>query len=175
MRTGNTRRGGVLTAVLIGIAVLLALALAAAIGAGVLISRNVTVREHRGQTVVETPFGSLRVRESGNFDPSRIGVPVYPGAAREEDSHKLASFELDLGDTHKELSIVAAEYTTADPVDRVAEFYRERLPDWSFRSRKRGGVQFETGEDGQKRFIVIREERGRTHIGLASVGGPASN
>lgn len=175
MPTGNARRGGALAAVLIGIAALMALAVAVAIGAGVYISRHITVREARGQTVVETPFGSLRVRQDADFNPSRFGVPVYPGALREEDSRKLASFELDLGDTHKELSIVAAAYTTADPPDRVLAYYRGKLPDWEFRAKKRGAAHFVIDEDGHKRFVVIRAQHGRTHIGLASVGGPASN
>ena len=34
-----------------------------------------------GETVnLETPFGSVRVREDDKVDPKRLGVPVYPGA-----------------------------------------------------------------------------------------------
>lgn len=171
----SSTRGGAVVGILIGLLAVVGLAIVLAVGAGVYVSRNVTVRESRGRTTIETPFGSMQVREGGRFDPAHFGVPVYPGAARQEDSRKLASFELDLGDTHKEFSIVAAEYTTEDDVEEVTAFYRDHLPHWMFSSRRRGCAQFEFTEGGHKRIIAIREQRGRTHIGLASVGGPASN
>ncbi|HWQ55815.1 MAG TPA: hypothetical protein VN442_19160 [Bryobacteraceae bacterium] len=174
MQSSNTR-GGALVGILIGLMAVVGVALVIAVGAGMYVSRHVTVRESRGRTTIETPFGSVQLREGGRFDPAHFGVPVYPGAARQEDSRKLASFELDLGDTHKEFSIVAAEYTTADSVDEVTAFYRDRLPHWMFSSRCRGNAQFEFTEDGYKRIVAIRQQHGRTHIGLASVGGPASN
>ncbi len=175
MPSGSSRHGGALSAVLIGLAVLLMLAAAAAIGAGVYLARNVTVRETRGQTVVETPFGSLRVREAAPFDPAHLGMPVYPGAVRRDDGRKLASFELDFGDTYQEFAIQGAQYTTTDPVGRVSDFYRAQLPHWTYKKTRRGAAQFKFKEGGQVRMVVIREHHGVTHIGLASVGEPASN
>ena len=35
---------------------------------------------------VDTPIGSMRVEGHKNLDPKLIGVPVYPGAIREEDN-----------------------------------------------------------------------------------------
>jgi len=172
---GERRHGGALAAVLIAMAVVVAVGLIAAIGAGLYIARNVTVREARGGKIVETPFGSVRVREGGRFDPAHFGVPVYPGAERSEDNRKLASFEFDFGDTHQEFSVIAAEYTTLDSADRVMAWYRDKLPHWLFAERGHGRVRFELTEGGHKRIVAIREHGGRTHIGLASVGAPASN
>jgi hypothetical protein len=153
------------------------LALAAVVATGLYIAQNVRVTERAdtGQTTVETPFGTVRVREGGRLDPQHWGVPVYPGAVREEDSRKLASLRFDFGDRHKELAMVAAEYRTPDPVDRVYDFYRNQLPHWMFSERRHGGIRLELTEGGYKKMIVIHREDGETCIGLASVGEPASN
>jgi hypothetical protein len=70
---------------------------------------------------------------------------------------------------------MAAEYSTDDSVDKVKEFYHRELPHWIFSKSRRGHLQMEYTEDGYKRIIAIHEEDGRTRIGLASVGEPASN
>ncbi len=175
MRSSNTGRGGVLAGVLIGIVILMALALVVVVGAGYYLARNVTVKETRNAKIIETPFGSMRVRENARFDPAQFGVPVYPGATREEDNRKLASFEFDVGDTHKEFSVLAAEYTTTDSVEDVTRFYRDKLPLWLVSHNRRGHVQFELKGEGYRRIVAVHEKSGLTHIGLASVGEPESN
>jgi hypothetical protein len=57
----------------------------------------------------------------------------------------------------------------------VTEFYRHQLPHWIVSEKRHGGLQMEYSEDGYKRFVAIRERDGRTRIGLASMGEPASN
>ncbi len=175
MASGSSRRGGVLSAVLIGLAVLLMLAGAAAIGAGVYLARSITVRESHNQTVVETPFGTLRVREAPPFNPAHLGLPVYPGAVREDDDRKLASFELDFGETQKEFSIQAAHYTTTDPFGRVTDYYRTQLPHWTYKKTRRNAAHFRFEDGGHTRVVAIREHHRVTHIGLASLGEPGSN
>ena len=171
------RRGGALAGILIGILVLVVVAAAGLGLAGLYIARNVKVTEkdvHGEQTTVETPFGTLRVRERTRLDPKQLGIPVYPGAIRQDDN-KLASFEFDAGDTHKAISIAGAEFSTPDSVDKVREFYRNELPRWMFTEKRHGGVQFEFTEGGYRKIIALRERHGETHIGLASIGEPAAN
>ena len=175
MEAHRSRKGGALAAILTVVAAVVAVVLVAAIGAGLYVASNVRVREAGSRTVVETPFGTLRVRQGGRFNPAEFGVPVYPGAVHETDQRKLASFEFDLGGSRREFSLVAAEYTTADSAERVAGFYREQLPGWRITRKTNGVVEFQLSSDGRKRAVAIRVEDGRTHIGLASVGEPASN
>jgi hypothetical protein len=141
------------------------------------IARSVHVTESRDKTVVETPVGSITVRQRNSADPRLLGIPVYPGAVAEErDDRKLATIELELGDTYKEFSIVAAEYTTADDSSRVAEYYKSKLPSsWIIREKRRGGWEMRFEKGGYKRIVAVTERGGRTHITLASVGEPASN
>ncbi len=170
-------RGGAVASVIITVLVLAGLAIAALVATGFYVARHVRVTEKdaRGVTTVETPFGTVRVRENSKLDPKHLGVPVYPGAVREDDSRKLASFRFDFGHRHKEFSIVAAEYRTSDPLDKVAEFYRHELPHWIFNQSDHGGMQIELTEGGYKKIVAIHRDGDETRIGLASVGEPASN
>lgn len=104
-----------------------------------------------------------------------MGVPVYPGAVRDEDSRKLASFRLDFGDVHKAFAVTAATYRTHDSIERVTDFYRGELPHWLISTKDDGGLQLSFTRHGYKRFVAICEDDGETRIALASVGEPASN
>ena len=112
--------------------VLGALGIATLVATGLYVADHVRVTETsaRDETTVETPFGAVRVRDNARLDPRHMGVPIYPGAVREDDSRKLASFRFDFGDVHKAFAISAAEYRTSDSVDRVTDFYRDQLPHW---------------------------------------------
>jgi|SRR5579871_739353 len=178
MRRDRSQRGGALAGVLAAFLILAALAVLGVFVAGVYIADNVHVEKTRtakGQTVqVDTPIGSMRVQERKQLDPKAIGVPVYPDAIRNPDNHS-ASVDFSFGDGHREFTVLAAEYTTDDSIDKVKEFYHHQLPHWIITSRHNGGVHMEYSEDGYKRIVAISERDGRTHIGLASVGEPASN
>jgi len=104
-----------------------------------------------------------------------LGVPIYPGAKRDDDSRKLASFRFDFGDVHKAFAVSAATYRTSDSIDRVTDFYRGELPHWLISQKEDGGLQLSFTRHGYKRFVAICEEDGETRIALASVGEPASN
>lgn len=176
---GKAQRGGALAAIGVPVLVVGFLVFGALFYTGWSIARGVRISAaegKRGKTVdIETPFGSIRMKQlPSNLDAGYFGVPVYPGAVRESDDAGLASFEYDSGRTHRELTVFGAVYTTPDSVEQVREFYRGELPHWTLRDRH-GSIQIETGADGQKKIIAIRNRGLRTHIGLASVGGPASN
>lgn len=173
----NCRRGGALAGIVLTVLILGCLGIAALVGTGVYIADHVRVTERsaRGETTVETPFGSVRVRDNSRFDPKHMGVPIYPGAVREEDSRKLASFRFDFGDIHKAFAVSAAEYRTSDSVDQVTDFYRGQLPHWLISHKEDGGMQLSFTKHGYKRFVAIYEDGGETRIALASVGEPASN
>lgn len=169
-------RGGVLAGIMLTVLILAGLAFAALVATGLFIARNVRVTERtRGnETTVETPFASVRVRD-GRFDPALVGLPVYPGAVRESDGPKLASFHLDLGHTHKAFAVAAAEYRTSASPDQVAMFYRDKLPHWLFKDDRSDGMQLELTGGGYRKIIAIHREDGETRIGLASVGEPEAN
>ncbi len=178
MNRNNSQRGGVVAGVLVAFLILGALAVVGVFMAGVYFADNIhveKVKSETGDTVqVDTPVGSLRVQEHKKLDPKLIGVPVYPDAIREDDSHA-ASIDFSFDSTHKEFTVLAAEYSTDDSIDKVKEFYHHALPHWMISQKHDSNVHMEYTEDGYKRVIAITERDGRTHIGLASVGEPAAN
>jgi hypothetical protein len=178
MSHNNLQRGGVLAGVLLSILILGALAVVGVFMAGIYFADNIHVekiRSEKGDTVrVETPVGSLRVQAHKRLDPKLIGVPVYPGAIRQDDNHA-ASVDFSFDSTHKEFTLLAAEYSTDDSIDKVKEFYHHALPHWIISQKHDSNMHMEYTEDGYKRIIAITERDGRTHIGLASMGEPASN
>jgi hypothetical protein len=178
MNRNNSQRGGVLAGVLAAFLILAALALVGVFLAGIYFADNIHVEKIRGEkgdTVrVDTPVGSLRVQERKKLDPKLIGVPVYPGAIREDENHA-ASIDFSFDSTHKEFTVLAADYSTRDSVDQVKEFYHRALPHWMISQKRDSNVRMEYTEDGYKRIIAITERDGRTHIGLASLGEPAAN
>src|SRR5271168_2606041 len=99
-RRVHRQLGGALAAIVLTILILGALTIAGLVGTALYVASNVRVMERTGrrEATVETPFGDVHVRESAAFDPRRMGVPVYPGAVRRRDRHKLASVHLDFGD-----------------------------------------------------------------------------
>ena len=179
MRRNNSQSGGVLAGVLAAILILAAFAVVGVFMAGIYVAENIHVKKSRGtdgETVnVETPIGSMRVREHRRLDPRLIGVPLYPGAARDDHDSHGASVDFSFDEDHKQFTFLGAEYTTGDPIDKVEDFYRRELPHWMISQSHHGGLKMEYTEDGYKRIVAITERDGRTRIAVASVGEPASN
>ena len=167
----GSRRGGAILGILLALT-------AALIAAAVVFVVNVRVRHdlegHR--IAVETPFGSIRVREDGaSVSAHRLGIPLYPGA-RLRDRSKSASIDLDFGNEHKDLAVAAVEYVTDDSYERVLEFYRSELPKWGMKNNTHmDGCVFILEGDGGKRIVALNRKHGETRIAVASVGQPASN
>jgi hypothetical protein len=64
---------------------------------------------------------------------------------------------------------------TSDSLDKVVDYYRNQLPNWVVVKERHGAVRMELREGGYKRIIGIHERYDGTHIGVASIGEPASN
>lgn len=173
----QSRTGGVIRGMMIALGLLAACALFLVIGVAHRVAENVRFTEsaERGETRLETPFGSLRVRERGSLDPKSIGVPVYPGAERVEDGRRLASFSLDIGDHHKDLTVASAEYITRDSISAVEAYYRDQLPDVRVKRNRNRRLVFEIGGGPVRKVVSLREKSGRTHISLASMTEAAAN
>lgn len=173
----NGRKGGVIASVILAVLLAGFLGIVLMVSTGLYIAHHVRVsgRSLRGDTTVETPFGSVHVRNHGRLDPKQMGVPIYPGAVRCESSRKLASFDFDFGDVHKAFAVSAAAYRTSDSVEQVTDFYRDQLPHWLVSQKGDGYMRLSFTKGGYKRFVAIYEDDGETRIALASVGEPASN
>jgi len=75
---------------------------------------------------VDTPFGGVHVN-SDQISATDLGLPVYPGAelVKGDDKHKSADIHMGFGEW--QLRIRAVSYASADPQDKVADFYKKAL------------------------------------------------
>ena len=174
----SSQSGGII-GILMGLVAFVAVGIACLVLFGLYVAHNVRVEHTRNgsnETVLlDTPVGSMKVRPHQRLDPKSVGIPVYPGAVREDRDTNGTSFEFDFDSRHKEFTVMGAAYSTSDSLDRVRAFYRQELPHWIISKSRRNRLQMEYSENGYKRFVVLSERHGRTRIGLASLGEPASN
>jgi hypothetical protein len=175
-----SKRGGVLFVLLMSALVIVCLAIAC----GLFVARNVRVQtaaRNGGDYVsIDTPAGQLSIHAHERPGSAATDVPFYPGARRARDSGGDAVIEWNSsgrndGRNDRGFSLTASEMVTSDPLDKVLDYYRAQLPNWVIVNERGGAVRFELREGGYKRIIAIRERHDGTHIGVASVGEPASN
>jgi hypothetical protein len=172
----QSQKGGIVGLLLggfliVGIAIVIAV---------VFIARNVRV-EHRetskgGSVSIQTPLGAIKVDARDSLNPESIGVPIYPGAERRKDNNGGVKFDFDSENgTRKNLTISAASYSTSDSADKVHDFYRSHLPNWTVSERNGRNLEFHFSEGGYKRIVAINERHGETRIGIVSFGEPGVN
>lgn len=176
MGSSQAHRGGVLMGLLITGISLVCLAVVI----GLAVARNIrvhTLSRNGGDDVsIETPAGNFSVHARGSHGSATLDVSSYPGARHKKDSGGGASFEWTSRDGREGgMTVAGDEMITDDPADRVVEFYKSRDPHWIVAENRRGHIRMELVEGGYKRFVAIQEKGDGTHIGVASIGGPAAN
>jgi hypothetical protein len=178
MKNRNSERGGILGALLIAGAVVVCLMIVG----GIIVARSIhvstNVRSNGGDDVsIDLPGGHLEVRAHDKSGSAFKDIPTYPGAHSNEhhggDAVVQWSSNKDGGD--KAFSVAASEMITSDSVDTVADWYRNQLPNYTIVKHSHGNVTFEMKNGAYKRIVGVHEEGDGTHIGVASVGEPASN
>ena len=74
------------------------------------------------------------------------------------------------------MGVAGGEYITADSEEKVRAWYHDHLPNWVVVAGHGGEkARFELNEGGYKRMVFIEGKSDGTHIGVATVGEPASN
>jgi hypothetical protein len=117
---------------------------------------------------IKTPVGSLDVAQ--DVDVGRLGLPVYPGAARVKGGES-ATVNMTFGDKAN-LRVLAAKFETEDDIEKVRDFYMTRLGDsvTKFTDRDReGNTVFELKKAGQERVVALHRKGTGTEINLVRV------
>ena len=140
---------------------------------------HVRVAEARGgnkAVSITTPIGSLNVNKG--IDADALGLPIYPGAVelKEPDS---ASVNIDIMDSTK-VRVLAGKFSSPDPVEKIRDFYHERLGGEVTNYKERdaeGKTVFEIKQSNQQRIVALRHEGDHTLIELVRVseGVPEAN
>lgn len=79
---------------------------------------------------IQTPMGSLNVKENEAADPKATGISAYPGAQQVADSDhgghdKAANVNMSFGGFG--LKVAAVNFHSDDPQEKVMEFYKNDL------------------------------------------------
>jgi hypothetical protein len=90
-------------------------------------SVNVDDKDKKNAKVdIETPFANLKVDSSEKAADN--GIPVYPGAhLRPADGNDHHSANINMGAAGFGLKVIAAEYETSDPPEKVKAFYEDKM------------------------------------------------
>jgi len=75
---------------------------------------------------VDTPFGGVHVN-TNDTTAVDLGLPAYPGAevAKDDDKHQSADVHMGFGEW--QLRVRAVSYSSTDPQDKVAAFYKKAM------------------------------------------------
>ena len=174
----NPRHGGIGSALLLTFLVIVCVAIAGGLYIARNVVHNVTVSDRDGgaDVSIDTPGGHLNVQARNTAAVAVPGVPLYPGARPKKDSGGGAVVEWNSTfGPEKGVSVSASESITDDPASRVEAWYKDQLPNWMITHDRDGAFHMELREGGYKRIVSIEEKHDGTHIGVASVGEPASN
>ncbi|HYL10101.1 MAG TPA: zinc-ribbon domain-containing protein [Candidatus Acidoferrales bacterium] len=123
------------------------------------LSRGVRV-DRSGQVSISTPGGKISVGPGAEVSEADLGVPLYPGAKREEGSMQLSSAEG---------SMATYVFKTGDSPAQVIAFYRGKLsPKTTFFETPDGGlITSESGANVGFMITIGREANtGQTSIAI---------
>ncbi len=101
------------------------------LGTGILLlaacSVNVDDKDKKNQKVdIQTPFANLKVDSSEKA--ANNGIPVYPGShLRPQENGDNHSANINIGAAGFGLKVIAAEYESDDPPEKVKAFYQDKM------------------------------------------------
>jgi hypothetical protein len=137
---------------------------------------NVGTHGKQQDLSIQTPLGSLQVNHELN--EASLGLPIYPGSTL-LTGNDAATVNIDIGDQAK-VRVLAGKFQTPDSVEKVTNFYHERLGNQvtKFRDKdEEGKTVFEIKHGHQTRVVTLKSTGNGTAIELVRVseGQPEAN
>jgi hypothetical protein len=129
------------------------------------IARHTRVEQDRGKVRVETPFGTVESTDDSDEAARNLGIDVYPGAR----ALKGNAANVTMGSMHT----VAAEFETDDPPERVAEFYKKKLPHANIAVSDAKHYTIISHDKKNLFTINIEPQEDKTLIHVANISGNA--
>jgi len=156
----------VLKIVLIVVAVLVGLGIIGTATAGFFawkLASSTHVQTRDGKVRVEGPMGVVVSSNDSEDALKNLGVDVYPGAQVVKGS----AASVNAGPMHT----VAAQFETDDPPERVADFYKSKLPHASVTVSDEKNFSIVSTDNHKLVTVTIDSEDGKTKIHFANVSG----
>ena len=160
--------GSAVKIILIVVAVIVGLGLiTAGVGAYLVHRAYVKVRdsahieEKNGKVKVESPFGNIETSTDPSEAARNIGVDVYPGA----EVQKNGSASMTIAGMHTSSAI----FETDDAPDKVAAFYKSKLPSSAYSSNQGDHYSMMSGDKENMTTINIASRGDKTVIEISRV------
>ncbi|HEX3353870.1 MAG TPA: zinc ribbon domain-containing protein [Terriglobales bacterium] len=150
----------IVVAVIVGLGIL---GVAAVSFIGYRIATHSRVRNQDGNVRVETPFGTVQSSTDPDEAARNLGIDLYPGA----EVVKGTASNMNMGSMHT----AAAEFETSDPADRVADFYKSKVPGANVISSTADHYAIISTDKKNMLTINIEPRGGKTTIHIARVTG----
>ena len=107
---------------------------------------------------VETPVGAIHVNKDANARDT--GLPVYPGAQEKKKDSGDSNANVNISSSFFGLKVVAIEYLTDDPPEKVAAYYKDQLKKYGAilechttdKHNDAGDVDVSIGDDKDKKL-----------------------
>jgi hypothetical protein len=110
------------------------------------VSRAVHISQNNGGAVtVSTPGGSFSAGNT-NVSASDLGVDIYPGATQQQGAVRVST---------PNGSAVTAAYVTTDPMDKVLDFYKQKLGSGASVYQSDKGAVLSLTDENKKTSIMV--------------------
>jgi len=121
------------------------------------------VEEKDGHVKVETPFGTVESSQDSSQVSSDLGDFMYPDAEPVKGTASSATF----GSTHT----VSAQLETSDSTDKVAEYYKTKLPNATYTGAQGSVYNIMAADKDRNSWtkISISPEGDKTRIQISRV------
>jgi hypothetical protein len=151
------------------------LAIAMAFAGCLTLACTVSVKDHGNENSkvdIETPIGGIHVNEQA--DVRDTGLPLYPGARQKPNTdHDSKSANVNISSGFFGLKVVAIEYETDDPPNKVLAFYRDQMKKFGgvveCRTNKHGGdLTAKAGQQNSSRPVSCEGDNSGNVVELKS-------
>jgi hypothetical protein len=116
---------------------------------------------------IETPIGGIHV--SDNADVHDVGLPVYPGAKEKpkDTSNDSKQANVNISGPGFGLKVVAIEYTSDDPPQKLFEYYKDQLKKYGnvlecHTEKHSGDINTDVGKKKDSHELTCEGDHGKT-------------
>jgi hypothetical protein len=156
--------GSAVKIILIVVAVVVGLAMiTAGIGAYFLhrAVKESHIEQKDGKVRIESPFGNLETSTDPGEAAKNVGVDLYPGAEVSKDG----TATMTIGGMHTATAVLE----TGDSPDRVAAFYKSKLPQATYSSNQGDHYSMMSGDKDNMTTVSIESRGDKTIIQISRV------
>jgi hypothetical protein len=148
--------------IVVGAIVLLGVLVAGVIGYGVYKVSKAVHKNSAGDVSIALPTGTISTGKSANLSTADLGVDPYPGATSTDQGSM--NMKTPNG------SMVTSVYTSTDPLDKIVDFYKEKLGSQASIVQTGNGTMLSAGEkDKDKVMVTITPEGSLSKIVILHV------